>query len=177
MSNCRSTALSQSSASSGSLVWENVGRCPFTNSPCLSIGGAWCRLFNTLWAMVYNNWVCIIKACSIDGGFDGGGLELVGFLRSSCEALLLVATITEIIDASKWITRTYETSSCKFFILATPLTKRSTRGHKKGSLHLLLDERTSIKMFWHPNDTLVYGQEQEIWNSSWAENSSVVKQL
>ena len=34
-----------------------------------------------------------MKACYIDGGFDGGGLELTGFLRSSCEALLLVVTI------------------------------------------------------------------------------------
>ena len=93
MSNCRSIALSQSSAFSGSLVWQNVGGCPFINSPRLSIGDAWCGLFNTLWAIVYNNWVCIIKACTIDEELDGGGLELVGFLRSSCEALLLVATI------------------------------------------------------------------------------------
>ena len=82
MSNCRSTALRQSSASSGSLVWENVGGCPFINSPLLLIGDAWCGLFNTLWAIIYNNWVCVIKACSIDGGFDGGGLELAGFLLS-----------------------------------------------------------------------------------------------
>ena len=63
------------------------------NSTRLSIGDAWCGLFNTIWTIIYNNWVYVIKACSIDGGFDGGGLELAGFLRSSCEALLLVATI------------------------------------------------------------------------------------
>ena len=66
---------------------------PFLNSTRLSIGGAWCGLFNTFWEIIYNNWVCVIKACSIDGGLGGGGLELAGFLRSSYEALLLVATI------------------------------------------------------------------------------------
>ena len=65
----------------------------FINSLCLPIGGAWCGLFNTFWAIVCNNWVCIIKACSIDGKLDGGGLELAGFLLAPCEALLLVATI------------------------------------------------------------------------------------
>ena len=118
---------------------------PFLNSTRLSIGGAWCGLFNTLWAIIYNNSVCIIKACSIDVGFDGGGLELAGFLPS--ESLNLQ----------------------NHLYFGYPLKKRSTRGHKKGSLHLLLDEVTSIKAFWHPNDTLVYGQEQEIWNFSWAE--------
>ena len=181
MSNCRSTALSQSSASSGSLVWENVGGCPFINSPHLSIGGAWCGLFNTLWAIVCNNWVYVIKACSIDGELDGGGLELVGFLPAPCEALL-VATICfqhvwirtqsfitslivtsrddkiglmaietrehqppEITNTSKRNARMYETSSYKSFNLATPLKKRSTRGHQKDSLHLLLDELISTK--------------------------------
>ena len=42
-------------------------------------------------------------------------------------------------------------------------------------MHILLDELTSIKMFWHPNDTLVYGQEQEIWNSSRAEKQQYGK--
>ena len=54
----------------------------FLNSPGLSIGGAWCGLFNTLWAIVCNHWVCIIKTCSIDGGLGDGGLELAGFLPS-----------------------------------------------------------------------------------------------
>ena len=51
-------------------------------------------------------------------------------------------------------------SSYNFFSLATPL-RKDKLGDTKHSLHILLDELTSIKMFWHPNDTLVYGQEQE----------------
>jgi len=39
--------------------------------------------FNTLvnrWRLMWVVQHYIIKACSIDGGFDGGGLELAGFL-------------------------------------------------------------------------------------------------
>ena len=34
-----------------------------------------------------------------------------------------------------------------------------------------------MKSFWHPNDTLAYEQEQEIWNSSRAEKQQCSKTI
>ena len=72
MLSCFSTARSQSSASSGSVTWENTGGRPFMNSPRLSRGAPppyWFCWFCTNACM---SCVCSAKSCSIVGGGGGG---------------------------------------------------------------------------------------------------------
>jgi hypothetical protein len=52
-------------------------------------------------------------------------------------------------------------SSCNFFIVATPLKKRSTRA-QMGSLNLLLGKFAIMMTFIYPIKTRVHKQEQVI---------------